>query len=91
MLATSRCVHVSASHVSLLKNVYLQAPANRLAGRRSLQAVAQEEAGLRGLPGGSLVAHTAAVTLDGRRFALLAIAAGEAFPAGRLAGAVLHW
>ena len=58
---------------------------------RVMQVVAREEAGLRGLPGGSLVAHAAAATLDGRRFALLAIAAGEAFPAGSLAGAALHW
>ncbi|KAK9838302.1 hypothetical protein WJX81_003198 [Elliptochloris bilobata] len=57
----------------------------------NFQEVSREEAGLAGLPGGSLVAHTASATLAGRRYALLAIATGEAFPAGGLAGAVLHW
>ena len=55
------------------------------------RVVAREEAAVAGLEGGLLVAHVAAATLAGRRFALVAVAAGGARPAGGLAGAALHW
>ena len=40
---------------------------------------------------GSLVAHVGCVRERGRQFALLSLAAGEAFPEGLLEGAAFHW
>jgi hypothetical protein len=61
-------------------------------GAAGFRVVAREEANVAGLEGGALVAHVAAATLAGRRFALVAVAAGGAArPAGALAGAALQW
>lgn len=52
---------------------------------------AKYETGIGGVKGATLVGRVAAVEESGRRWALVAFAAGERVPAGRLRGLGLHW
>lgn len=52
---------------------------------------AKYEVGIGGVKGATLVGRVAAVEESGRRWALVAFAAGERVPAGQLRGLGLHW
>jgi hypothetical protein len=56
-----------------------------------LQAAVEEEVGISGMDDAVLISHSALAVVNGKKFVVTAIVAGERLPEGVLQGLVLHW